>query len=242
VTPGWFDARAVARRVPLPADLRGRRCLDVGTFDGFWAFEMERRGADEVVAIDVLDPTRWDWPAGCDPRVLEDLDRRKRGGAGFREAHAALGSRVELLDLSVHELDPAVHGAFDFVYLGSLLLHLRDPIGALQRVRGVCRGELLVVDNHDIALSLLFRRLPVARLEATGRPWWWQANASAVVRMVEAAGFRLARPPQTLRMPAGAGQPRPPLRMASLRRPGGTRDLFNAWLGDPHVAVLARPA
>src|ERR1700678_4471248 len=50
-TPGQSDLRKQARRL-LPADLRGKRALDVGTFDGFWAFELERRGA-EVVAIDI---------------------------------------------------------------------------------------------------------------------------------------------------------------------------------------------
>ena len=56
VTPGAWELRPAARRMPWPAggDLRGLRCLDVGTMDGFWAFEMERRGAAEVVALDLL--------------------------------------------------------------------------------------------------------------------------------------------------------------------------------------------
>src|SRR5215204_594601 len=69
VTPGWFDARGVVPQLPMPASLAGRRCLDVGTYDGFWAFEMERRGAEEVVAIDVVDSRRWEWPAGSQPEV-----------------------------------------------------------------------------------------------------------------------------------------------------------------------------
>src|SRR5258708_11540026 len=36
---------------PIPADLRGKRVLDIGTWDGYFAFEMEKRGA-EVMAID----------------------------------------------------------------------------------------------------------------------------------------------------------------------------------------------
>src|SRR5690349_7423314 len=70
LTPGWFDTRAAVSEVPFPADLRGKRCLDVGTFDGFWAFEMERRGAEEVVAIDILDPRQWDWPVGNEEEVV----------------------------------------------------------------------------------------------------------------------------------------------------------------------------
>src|SRR5947199_1335555 len=34
VTPGWFDTRAIAPQLPMPADLAGKRCLDVGTYDG----------------------------------------------------------------------------------------------------------------------------------------------------------------------------------------------------------------
>src|SRR5579862_4659707 len=57
VTPGWFDTRPAVCAVRFPASLAGVRCLDVATFDGFWAFEMERRGAAEVVAIDLVDAT-----------------------------------------------------------------------------------------------------------------------------------------------------------------------------------------
>jgi 2-polyprenyl-3-methyl-5-hydroxy-6-metoxy-1,4-benzoquinol methylase len=38
----------------LPVDLTGRRVLDIGPWDGYYAFEMERRGA-QVTAIDYVD-------------------------------------------------------------------------------------------------------------------------------------------------------------------------------------------
>ena len=121
--------------VPFPDSLAGKRCLDIGTFNGFWAFEMERRGAEEVVAIDVLDPARWDWPVRSPSDVREAIGKRQAGGAGFEIAKRELGSSVERLDRSVYDLDPADVGEFDLVYLGSLLLHLRDPVAALERVR-----------------------------------------------------------------------------------------------------------
>jgi hypothetical protein len=60
VTPGGWDLRSTAERLPWPPSLAGMRCLDIATMDGFWAFELERRGAGEVVASDVLDATRLD--------------------------------------------------------------------------------------------------------------------------------------------------------------------------------------
>src|ERR1700730_19119207 len=53
VTPGYFDLRAVSRKVPIPPSLSGLRCLDLASSDGFWAFEMARRGAEEVVRVGV---------------------------------------------------------------------------------------------------------------------------------------------------------------------------------------------
>jgi tRNA (mo5U34)-methyltransferase len=60
VTSGGWDLRPTAERMPWPSSLAGMRCLDIGTMDGFWAFELERRGAGEVVASDVLDATELD--------------------------------------------------------------------------------------------------------------------------------------------------------------------------------------
>ena len=233
ITPGWFDTRRVAPLLPWP-DLAGKRCLDVGTFDGFWAFEMERRGAGEVVAIDILDPERWDWPVGSDPAHVEEIGARKARGRGFVLSKEALESSVERLELSVYDLSPeAAGGVFDFVYLGSLLLHLRDPVGALERVRSVCGRELLLVDTIDMALTLAHPRSPVARLDGRGRPWWWTANAAGIVRMVEAAGFELTAPPSRLFMPPGPGHEAPPLRE-------GIQSAVVRLKGDPHVVVRAR--
>lgn len=67
MTPGWFDLRPIVDRMPWP-DVRGKRCLDVGTWDGFLAFELERRGAAEVVATDIESHEDWDWPPALKQR------------------------------------------------------------------------------------------------------------------------------------------------------------------------------
>jgi tRNA (mo5U34)-methyltransferase len=241
VTPGWFDTRAAARAIPMPESLAGRRCLDVGTYDGFWAFEMERRGADEVVAVDVLDPARWDWPRGSSPEVIAEMTARKRGNPGFALAHEALGSRVRFEDRSIYELDPGELGEFDLVFVGSLLIHLRDPVGALERVRSVCRGELLLSDAVDPWLTAKLPRRPVAQLDGIGRPWWWKPNLAALRAIVETAGFELVRDPVRFRMRPGGGYPRPRVTPRTFTSRGAREPLAVALRGDPHAAILARP-
>jgi tRNA (mo5U34)-methyltransferase len=243
VTPGWHDHRPIVGRLPLPGSLAGKRCLDIGTFNGFWAFEMERRGADEVVALDVLDPLRWDWPAGSSEATVRALAGRMTQGRGFEIARGALGSSVRRLERSVYDLSQDEDGQFDFVFLGSLIVHLRDPVGALERVRSVCHshGMLVVMDGIDLGLTLRHPGIPAARLDGRGRPWWWYPNACGLARIVEVSGFAIETGPRRLFIPPGKGWTRPRLRPALLGSHEGRVALTLACLGDPHATVLARP-
>ena len=240
-TPGWHDTRPIVTEIPFPASLEGKRCLDVGTFDGFWAFEMERRGASEVVAIDIIDPGEWDWPAGSEAEVVAAIAERKAGGVGFALARRELGSSVQRLERSVYDVDPGDMGRFDLVYLGSLLVHLRDPVRALERLRSVCDGTMIVVDGIDLPLSLLLPGLPVATLDARGRPWWWYPNQAGLARMIEAGGFEIVQRPRRIYMPPGAGQPLPRLHPRLLRTRQGRQQLVIARRGDPHAVAVAEP-
>jgi len=248
VTDAFFDTRPTVAKVPLPADLTGRRCLDVGTWDGFWAFELERRGAASVTAVDIEDPRRWDWPtqAALNPAnvgALGYLDTFKSGAASFALAKEALGSSVERVDCSVYDLDPAIHGTFDVIFLGSLLLHLRDPVRALDALRGVCGGELIVAEAVELLPSLLRPRTPTARLEGLDRSWWWQPNVAALRRMVACAGFEILEKTGIYFLPLGTAHPRPPLRTAwrSLGNAGDREKLVVRVKGVPHTALRVRP-
>jgi tRNA (mo5U34)-methyltransferase len=248
VTPGHFDLRRSRDVVPMPHSLAGLRCLDVGTWDGFWAFEMERRGAESVTAIDIDDPDRWDWPpavrgTGAHEGARTVLEGFKAKARGFDFARRALGSKADRLDVSVYDLDPDVHGAFDFVFLGSLLLHLRDPVGALASLRSVCAGEAVIADTIEVVPSLLRRRTPTVRLEGCDRPWWWLPNVAAFHRMVISAGFEIVERSGIYFVGFGPAHPRggrrPPLR--SLRSAAGREEWIGHWRGGvPHAAVRAR--
>ena len=186
VTRGYFDLRALPPQLPLPATLEGKRCLDIATANGFWAFELKRRGAEEVVAIDV-DPSLLDWPGA----VPEPIDPVYATRESFELAREALGSRVRREELSVYELTPERIGEFDLVFIGSVLLHLRDPVGALAAAARVLRGELVSLDVVSRTLTLLSRRRPLASLSRRDEPRWWTPNRAGHLRMAEAAGLEV---------------------------------------------------
>lgn len=239
-TPGEYDLPGVLRCLPFPGSLAGRRCLDVGIRDGFWGFTMERRGAAEVLGIDIENTDDLDWPQPrpeLSPAVLERLDARART---FEIAAAALRSKVERRFLSVYELDPAVVGTFDFAFIGTLLLHLRDPLGALNAIRRVVTGELFVNEPVSLPLTALRPRTPSAQLMEFDAPFWWLANVAGLQREIKAAGWDVvdrARRPYLVRYgPTGAPPPLLPVtRLSDLTLRLTLRK------GMPHVWFRCRP-
>jgi tRNA (mo5U34)-methyltransferase len=187
-TPGPWDLRPTAELMPWPGSLAGLRCLDVGTMDGFWAFELERRGAAEVVAVDLVDPRQQDAPAR-NPRP-EEVAPEDRRGRTFRVAAELLGSRATYRDLSVYDLDEADVGEFDVVVMGFVLQMLRDPLRGLEAVRSVCRGHLVVLDTVSRPLS--FIPSPLARLDARrDGSEWFVFNRRGLRKALELAGFQV---------------------------------------------------
>jgi tRNA (mo5U34)-methyltransferase len=242
-TPGWFDLRPVVDRMPWP-DVRGKRCLDVGTYDGFLAFELERRGASEVVAIDIDDHSLWDWPPDAralGPERLAEMAGPEKG-RGFRIAAAALGSRVDRKPISVYDLSPDLVGVFDVVVMGSLLLHLRDPLRALEAIRGVTREWFMSSEQIDLTLTLMHPRRPLLRLDGSGtKTQWLVPSAAGHRRMVFSAGFRIEKATRPYTIPFGVAhrsvrtKHRTPFSRRALER------IMTGRTGVPHAAVLARP-
>jgi tRNA (mo5U34)-methyltransferase len=203
ITPGGWDIRHMTRQIPWPGALRGMRCLDVGTRDGFWAFEMERLGASEVVAVDV-------------PYSETDAPYYRRAGLAGRPGHwkqgetfgvlrELRGSRALFQMKNIYDLRPQEVGTFDVVFVGYMLHQLRDPARALEATRGVCRGSVIVLDQIMYFRSLLSRE-PLARFAARpGYMDWFTFNAAGLRRIVELAGFRVVSSSPFLYYRAGPG-------------------------------------
>jgi tRNA (mo5U34)-methyltransferase len=200
VTPGMFDHRPVMDRYPLPDDLSGMRCLDVATMDGYWAFEMERRGAASVVALDLEDPEELDWPVSLRAGHVKTMDETKE--LRFNLARQALGSKVERVLLSAYDLSPAL-GTFDFVFCGDLLLHLKDPITPVENIRSVCTGSAVIVNT--IKKFRFAEKRPMAELDGIDNFEWWVTNLEGLVRLVRAAGFDRVEASDTFELPLRTG-------------------------------------
>jgi len=153
---------------PIPADLRGKRVLDIGAWDGWFSFEMERRGAD-VVALDC-----WDNPR-------------------FHEMHSIYNSRVELRKMDVMDISPATVGRFDIVLFFGVLYHLKHPLMALEKVCSITT-DLAAVDSFVIRDNFDPKAQPVLEFyendEMEGQTDNWCApNLACLMAMCRTAGF-----------------------------------------------------
>jgi hypothetical protein len=143
-----------------------------------------------VTSVDIETFSEVDMPRAIHALFVDrDLDLSFRHGMEI--AHRHLGSKVKLVNSAIYDLDPASIGTFDFVHAGDILLHLRDPALALQRLRGVCSGEVLLADLFDPELDALGAGPGLTRYrggfhDAT----WWAPALSTLVQMVADAGFR----------------------------------------------------
>ena len=175
LTPGRTNLPDKLEYIGLPENLTGLSVLDVGTWDGLFAFEAERRGARHVLAVDSF---CWNGP-GWGTK------------AGFELARRALGSRVEDREIDVVDLSPETVGVFDLVLFLGVLYHLTDPLRALQSVFRVTGGRLILETHVDLTdLPYPAMRFYPNR-ELSGDPTsFWGPNPDAVEAMLRWVGFR----------------------------------------------------
>ena len=151
-------------RFRLPVELENRSFLDVGCWEGVHCAEAVRRGAADVVGVDLC----------TGPELLENVERY-----GFEFAQMDVFG----------EAFPAL-GKFDVVLCSGLFPAAQSPALLLSRLR-VVAGELLVLETPITEVGgsepvLLFQ----GGDEGTpNRSHWWAPNVACVERMLAAAGF-----------------------------------------------------
>ena len=169
ITPGAHkieELRDNFAKFQLP-ELKGKRVLDIGCWDGFYSFEAERLGA-EVVSVDCWRPEK------------------------YFVAHEALKSKAEFHELSVYEVTKEKLGAFDVVFFLGVLYHVKHPLLALEQVCEVTR-DLAIIETHQID-NLFDTKHPVMEfyeMDQLGGQYdnWWGPNIECLIQMTRTAGF-----------------------------------------------------
>jgi SAM-dependent methyltransferase len=129
---------------------------------------------------------------------------RRASERNFALAAELLGSRIELRDLNVYELDPAQVGEFDLVVMGYVLQMLRDPLRGLEAVRRVCRGHLILLETVSRPLDL--HPAPLARLDARrDGSAWFVFNRRGLRKALDLAGWLVEETTPLLRDRPGPG-------------------------------------
>jgi tRNA (mo5U34)-methyltransferase len=176
VLQGAQTLEQLRRRVaqfPLPEDLSGKTLLDIGAWDGWFSFEMERRGA-RVTAADCIEQP------------------------GFLLAKQRLGSRVDYRVIDVYDLSAANAGQFDIVLFLGVLYHLKHPLLGLEKVCALTKEmaciESYVTDDGAAILAGGPAGRPAMEFYETDElrgqlDNWCGPNAACLLAMCRTAGF-----------------------------------------------------
>lgn len=124
-TPGKRSPQYLQRKLEalgLPDSFGGASVLDIGTKEGFFAIETQRRGAGRVLGIDIS----------------------AQAEAKFALVKSITGHSVEFRRMSVSDLDPRDVGTFDVVLFLSVFHHLRHPFFDLDRIAAVTQRQLIL--------------------------------------------------------------------------------------------------
>lgn len=209
VTPGWAPMYKDAFR--LPADLTGKRVLDVGAWDGFWTFEALKRGARQAVAIDDFSQLR-QRPDFKEENNWKTFDLCRKA-LGYSE------ERCQRMTLSVYSAREDKLGRFDIILFFGTIYHLRHPLLALDRLSSICNDDLYVesaiLDDYSPYRGGLGKGYPGGQVVAEFYPDdqygsdatnWWVPTLPCLAHMTRSAGFLKAEAWKLVEQPTDMGQ------------------------------------
>ncbi len=129
------------RLASIPESFQGLSVLDVGTFDGFYSFLAETRGATRVLAVDNEQYVHW---------VRDRWAIELKGGEGFRAIHSLLDSNVEYRRSDAFALRDIEEG-FDFVFCFGILHRVENPLGLLNVLTSrLAEGGRILIETYGL--------------------------------------------------------------------------------------------
>jgi tRNA (mo5U34)-methyltransferase len=154
-------------------DLADRSVVDVGSWNGYFAFEARKAGASRVIATDSY---CWRHPGF-------------RGRETFELARECLGIDVEAKEIDPTEF-PGDMAPVDVVLFLGVFYHMIDPIMVLRKVASLAT-DLLVIETHVDLLTLgrpAMVLYPGATLNNDASNWWGP-NPECVAELLATVEF-----------------------------------------------------
>jgi len=181
ITPGKWQRNPYIEQAFDKIDFRGKKVLDIGTCNGIWSFEAEKRGASEVHSIDYLTHDDY-W---CTP--------------AYKFAHNTLQSKaIYNPDISVYDVETLGITDFDVIIFCGVYYHLKNPLLALSKLRKVLKtsghciieGPILKDYEHAVA-GFLYK--DIANNTGYFGNWdssnWWVPSGRCLREWVECSFF-----------------------------------------------------
>jgi SAM-dependent methyltransferase len=193
VLPGVWDLRGHESTYLGGVDFAGKRVLELGPATGYLTFYMERMGAEVVsfeagfdVSIDTLPVKGEDQPWERLRVMQETIDRNHDA---WWYLHRIFGSSAKFVQGNIYDM-PGDLGTFDITVVGAILLHLREPWGALSQAAQRTTETMVVTeplqDDLDPPETNIMRFSPSAEHHLTN---WWSIYPGAVDSMLGRCGF-----------------------------------------------------
>lgn len=184
-------------------DFAGRRVLEFGPASGGLTFWIEQQGS-EIVAVDLspdIAETSWDVLVMPEDDVTAMKAAMSAGikclNNGFWYAHEHLDSKAKLAHGTAYHVSPEI-GRFDVVTLCSILLHLRDPMGALENAISFTDKAIIIADLVPHCIDKTLQHLPLAyfmpdrsRRKQWGGWTWWHLSPEVYLRYLDLKGFKI---------------------------------------------------
>ena len=197
--PGIFDIGRDIDNYSFPENLQGVSVLDVGPAGGWFSIYFAQQGAD-VVSYDVRGYCDYDIYGRFQLPGIETEKERpdftvdgrpiyiSPAGEAFWLIKDLLGYDIDHYNGRVYDLHPDLFGGrtFDLVFVGAVLMHLRDPVRALQALRRICSNKIIVSMYCDPNLN---PAEPSMALRNWTNILWWVPNQLCLEQWFKAAGF-----------------------------------------------------
>lgn len=162
----------ISTMLELGLDFKNKKVLDIGCFDGYYSFMASKMGASSVVGIDIGPWKQQLWKTHFDYVMQKD------------NIHNTYSFQMDFFNWT----DSTTK---DIVLFMGVLYHLKNPILALEKLRKITAGKLVLeshIDCNDLNYPAM-KYYPGKELNNDPTNWWGP-NAECIQEMMTTCGFK----------------------------------------------------